>query len=81
MAHSCTPLPASSAYADERSSGDVQYIFFVEKTERTPLLLLNKSGIPAIMNHVKYLEVSSQHYKERDGETAYSLFNVNAAAA
>ena len=33
------------------------------------------------MNHAKHPRVSSQHYKERDGETVYSLFNTNIAAA
>lgn len=56
-------------------------IFLVEKTEKTPSLLLSKGGILAIMNYVKYLGVPSQHYKQRNGETACSLFNVNTAAA
>jgi len=47
-------------------------MFLVEKNGKKKLLLLNKSGISTIETRHP-----SQHYKERDGGTAYPLFNVN----
>jgi len=46
---SLASIAGSPAYEDERSGGDVHDVFLVEKPEKTPSLLLKRSGIPAII--------------------------------
>ena len=48
--------------------------------KRNTIVTLEQATPTFYTNHTKCLVVTSQHYKEKYGETAYSLVNVDTAA-